>query len=90
MANSSPPKRAAVSALRSWARSRSATTTSSLSPTWWPRLLFRFLKLSMSSHRTLVGTLRLALGLADGLGETVQEESPIGQAGEVVVEALVT
>ena len=55
MANSSPPSRATVSALRAQARNRSATAMRSRSPSPWPRLSFTFLKSSRSRKRTVTG-----------------------------------
>ena len=58
MANSSPPSRATVSALRAQARNRSATAMSSRSPSPWPRLSFTVLKSSRSRKRTVTGVPR--------------------------------
>ena len=54
-ANSSPPNRATVSPGRADALSRSPTTTSSWSPTGWPRLSFTTLKSSRSRNSTATG-----------------------------------
>ena len=51
-ANSSPPRRAVVSAGRSAAGSRRATWTSRSSPAWWPRLSLMVLKSSRSTKST--------------------------------------
>ena len=52
IANSSPPSRQTVSSARSVARMRRATSHSSRSPAWWPRLSLTCLKSSRSSSRT--------------------------------------
>ena len=51
-ANSSPPRRATVSAGRTQARRRSATATSSSSPTAWPSVSLTVLKSSRSMNST--------------------------------------
>ncbi|MEZ5133686.1 MAG: hypothetical protein R2699_01140 [Acidimicrobiales bacterium] len=52
--NSSPPKRAMVSPGRSACRRRSVISTSSRSPTSWPRLSLTILKWSRSQNSTAV------------------------------------
>ena len=54
-ANSSPPRRATVSVLRTWACSRRATSTSMRSPVAWPAVSLTALKWSRSMKRAQQG-----------------------------------
>ena len=56
MANSSPPRRATVSASRTLSARRRETSTSSRSPTTWPRMSLTSLKRSRSSISTAKGS----------------------------------
>ena len=87
-ANSSPPKRAAVSPPRRQSVRRLATATRRLSPAAWPRLSLTSLK----SSRSRKSTARRGLGPGrpvEGVLETVPEQGPVGQPAQRVVEGLV-
>ena len=86
--NSSPPKRATVSAARTSACSRRPRPSSSSSPAAWPRLSFTTLKRSRSRKST--ATLQSARSAARQREcEAVDEERPVGKVRQVVVQCLV-
>ena len=82
--NSSPPMRATVSSSRRLARRRAAISTSSLSPTAWPRLSLMRLKRSRSTNITASRQRRRAAWSELDL-QAVVEQAAVGQAGERVV-----
>ena len=88
IANSSPPSRATVSALRAQARNRSAAAMSSRSPSAWPRLSFTVLKSSRSRNSTVTGV-PAALRQRQRVAHPVAEQRAVGEPGERIVERLV-
>ena len=88
MANSSPPRRATVSAARAQERNRSAAAMRSRSPSAWPRLSFTRLKSSRSRKRTVIG-FDWPLSQRERVAHPVAEERAVGEAGERIVERLV-
>ena len=64
---------------------RCATISSSRSPTWWPRVSLTSLNRSRSSSATESRQVRTL----DGLGQPLQQELAVGQAGQRVVQGLV-
>src|SRR4051794_4525805 len=85
--NSSPPKRATLSPDRTAPLSRSATCTRSWSPAAWPRLSLIHLKRSRSRNSTAARTTRPVVS-CQGLTQAVEEQGPIGEARQGVVERL--
>ena len=84
-ANSSPPRRAISSCGRTHERRRSATATSSSSPTAWPSVSLTVLKSSTSMNRTASSSRR---GV-ERLAHAGDEQRAVGQVGQRVVEGLV-
>ena len=87
-ANSSPPKRAAVSAPRTLESRRRATSMSTSSPAAWPRLSLISLKSSRSRNST-AQPLLLAARAGDRVAHALGEQRAVGEAGDRVVERLV-
>ena len=87
-ANSSPPRRASVSASRRQPASRSATWRSRRSPLWWPRVSLTSLKRSRSSSRTAVRR-RRAGRAASARSVAVEQQRAVRQPGQRVVQRLV-
>ena len=87
-ANSSPPRRAAMSLARRTDRRRSPTATSSASPAACPSVSLTSLKSSRSTNRT---TARSRSDPRDSRREatTLGEQRPVGQSGQRVVRRLV-
>ena len=88
IANSSPPKRAAVSLARMLVARRSATSRRTSSPAAWPRLSLIVLKSSRSRKMTAMPLL-LATVARDGVAHALDEQRAVGQVGDRVVEGLV-
>ena len=87
-ANSSPPRRAAVSACRMQPSRTSATARSNSSPVEWPRLSLTVLKLSRSKNMTAIGPALRSMRATAWFRRSA-EERLVGQAGERVVEGLI-
>ena len=77
-----------MSAARSTDWSRAATSTSSRSPTVWPRLSLTVLNASRS--RSSTGGRVVPSALAHRVVDPIGEQRSVGQVGERVVERLVT
>ena len=86
--NSSPPRRAIVSLGAQAARRRWPTCTSSWSPAAWPRLSLTTLKRSRSMNST-ASSWPQVFAAGQGVGDAVEEQRPIGQPGERIVEGAV-
>ena len=86
--NSSPPRRATRSLGRRTVRMRSAIWQSRSSPTSWPRVSLTSLKLvDVEEEQGDVGAVPARPG--QGLLEVVEEQGPVGQPGEGVVQGPV-
>ena len=72
---------------RTQVMSRSATATSSSSPTAWPRLSLTVLKSSRSMNSTRDAG--AVVGARHGVGDPFAEQRAVGQTGQRVVERLV-
>ena len=88
--NSSLPSRATTSVLRAVATSRRATSARSRSPAAWPRLSLTTLNRSRSSRMSATRERGLRAAIrrvrVELLGEPVEQQRPVRQAGQHVVE----
>ena len=86
--NSSPPRRATVSDSRSVPENRAATERRSSSPTLWPSVVVDILEAvevdEQQRHVEMVPA-----GPGHGLLHPVEDEGPVGQPGQAVVQGLV-
>ena len=87
-ANSSPPRRAAMSVARRTDRRRSPTATSRASPAACPSLSLTSLKSSRSTNRT-IGTRPARIARLEARGDDLGEQRAVGEPGQRVVRGLV-
>ena len=88
MANSSPPMRATVSVSRSSERSRSPTSGDELVAGIVAKRVVDLLEAVEVEHQQSDLLARAAIA-GEGLGETVLEQRPVGEPGQLVVQRLV-
>ena len=86
-ANLAPPRRASVPVGRRQPREPLGDEDQKASPVWWPRLSFTVWKPSRSQKRTPYGrAVRRRAG--EATPKAVEEERPVGNAGERIVKRL--